>query len=189
LRQPTRLAKNVGCGCRVAGKILRSSGPLRTVRASFPAYRSSICQRLARPPRGFPSWTAPAVDDDADNVPGGGITTHQNIGGVVLIKVGIEDRPADRAPARLLLEQVSAIEASPFPHQSPKPAIFPVVAQARIEETDFALDLHEAGHSGFVVARKLEPAEIGIHEFKQGDVQGFRGQKTHDDKVQAGQRP
>jgi PAS domain S-box-containing protein len=101
---------------------------------------------------------APAVDEDAGEVPGGGITTHHDVGGVVLIKVGVEGRLADRAPARLLLEQVSAIEASRFPHQSPQPAILPVVAQARIEGTDFALDLHEAGHSGFVVARKPEPA-------------------------------
>jgi hypothetical protein len=94
------------------------------------------------------------VDEDAGEVPGGGITTHQDVGGVMLIKVGVENRLADRAPARLLFEQVGAIEASRFPHQSPKPAILPVVAQARIEGTDFALDLHEAGHSGFVVARK-----------------------------------
>lgn len=76
----------------------------------------------------------------------------------VLIKVGIENRLAGRAPARLLLEQVSAIEASRFPHQSPQPAILLIVAQARVEGTDFALDLHEAGYPGFVVARKLEPA-------------------------------
>ena len=137
---------------------LAISGPLRTVRASCPAYGSSICRRAARPSRRFPSWTAPTVDEDAGEVPGGGITTHHDVGGVVLIKVGVENRLADRTPARLLLKQVSAIEASRFPHQSPKPAIVPVVAQSGIEGTDFALDLHEAGHPGFVVAGKLEPA-------------------------------
>jgi hypothetical protein len=52
------------------------------------------------------------VDENAGEIPGGGITTHHDVGGVVLIKVGIEDRLASR-----------------FPHQSPKPAILPVVAQ------------------------------------------------------------
>lgn len=104
------------------------------------------------------AWTASAVDENSGIVPGGRITTHHNVGVVVLIKVGIERRLADRAPTILLFEQVDAIEASSFPHQTPLPAIFPVVAQVRIEGTDFALDLHEAGHSGFVVARKPEPA-------------------------------
>ena len=55
------------------------------------------------------------MDEDAGEVPGGGITTHHDVGGVVLIKVGVENRLADRTPARLLLKQVSAIEASRFP--------------------------------------------------------------------------
>lgn len=84
------------------------------------------------------------MDENSGRVPGGGITTHHNGGVVVLIKVGIEDRLADRAPTLLLFEQVDAIEASSFPHQTPLPAVFPVVAQVWIEGTDFAFDLHEA---------------------------------------------
>ena len=44
---------------------------------------------------------------------------HHNGGVVVLIKAGVECRLADRAPAILLFEQVDAIEASRFPHQTP----------------------------------------------------------------------
>ena len=98
------------------------------------------------------------MDEDSDIVSGGRIATHQDVDAVVLIKVGFEDRLADCAPALLLFEQVDAIEASSFSHQTPLPAIFPVVAQAWIKGTDFALDLHETRHSGFVVARKPEPA-------------------------------
>jgi hypothetical protein len=50
LRQTTRLAKNVAFQCRVAGKTLRSSRPLRTARASFPASGSSIRQHVECPP-------------------------------------------------------------------------------------------------------------------------------------------
>ena len=82
-----------GSRCRVAGKISDLPGPLRTVRASCPAYGSSIYQRVARPPRRFPSWRAPAADENAGEIPGGGITTHHDVGGVVLIKVGIGRRP------------------------------------------------------------------------------------------------
>jgi hypothetical protein len=32
------------------------------------------------------------VDGNAGEVPGGGITMHHDVGGVVLIKIGIEDR-------------------------------------------------------------------------------------------------
>ncbi|MBM3531119.1 MAG: hypothetical protein FJX62_23835 [Alphaproteobacteria bacterium] len=46
----------------------------------------------------------------------------------MLIKIGIECRLADRAPTLLLFEQVDAIESSSFPHQTPLPAMLPVVA-------------------------------------------------------------
>jgi hypothetical protein len=84
------------------------------------------------------------VDENSGIVTGGSVTTDHDISVVVLIKVGIEDRPADRTPTLLLFEQVDAIEASSFPHQTPLPAVFPVIAQVGIEGTDFALDLHEA---------------------------------------------
>jgi hypothetical protein len=84
------------------------------------------------------------VDENSGGVSGGGITTHHNVGVVVLIKIGIERRLADRAPTLLLFEQVDAIESPSFPHQTPLPAVFPVVAQVWIEGTDFSLDLHEA---------------------------------------------
>jgi hypothetical protein len=84
------------------------------------------------------------VDENSGIVTGGSVTTDHDISVVVLIKVGIENRPADRAPTLLLFEQVDAIEASSFPHQTPLPAVFPVIAQVGIEGTDFALDLHEA---------------------------------------------
>ena len=98
------------------------------------------------------------MDEDPGFVSGGGITTHHNGGVVVLIKIGVERRLAGRTPTLLLFEQVDAIEASSFPHQTPLPAIFPVVTQARVEGATLALDLHEAGHSGFVVAWEPEPA-------------------------------
>jgi hypothetical protein len=56
--------------------------------------------------------------------PGGGVTTHHNVGVIVLIKIGIECRLADRAPTLLLFEQVDAIESPSLPHQTP--AIFPI---------------------------------------------------------------
>ncbi len=79
------------------------------------------------------------MDENSEGVSGGGITTHHNVGVVVLIKVGIERRLADRAPTILLFEQVDAIKLPSFPHQTPLPAVFPVVAQVWIEGTDFAL--------------------------------------------------
>jgi hypothetical protein len=56
------------------------------------------------------------------------------------------------------------------------PAVFPVAAQVWIEGTDFALDLHEAGDSGFVVARKPDgivrgPLSIVPRAFEQVPVQ------------------
>lgn len=98
------------------------------------------------------------MDEDSGGVSGAGITTYQNIGVVGLVEVGIESCLTDRAPARLLFEQVDAIVTSGLPHQTPLPAIFPVVTQAWIEGRELALDLHEAGYPGFVVARKPEPA-------------------------------
>jgi hypothetical protein len=76
------------------------------------------------------------VDKNSGIVTGGSITTDHDIGVVVLIKVGIEDRPADRTPTLLLFEQVDAIEASSFPHQTPLPAVFPVVAQVGVPSLD-----------------------------------------------------
>lgn len=76
----------------------------------------------------------------------------------MLIKIGVERRLADRAPTILLFEQVDAIESPGLPHQTPLPAIFPLVAQVRVEGADFALHLHESRHSGFVVAWKPDPA-------------------------------
>jgi hypothetical protein len=84
------------------------------------------------------------VDENADIVSGGGVTTHHNVGVIVPIKIGIERRLADRAPTLLLFEQVDAIESPSLPHQTPLPAIFPIAAQVWIEAADFALDLHEA---------------------------------------------
>jgi hypothetical protein len=59
------------------------------------------------------------VNENADVVSGGGTTTHHNRGVVVLIKIGVERRLAERAPTSLLFEQVDAIESSRFPHQAP----------------------------------------------------------------------
>jgi len=46
------IIETVGFRCRVAGKTLRSSRPLRTLRARFPTYGSSISKPVGRPPRG-----------------------------------------------------------------------------------------------------------------------------------------
>ena len=67
------------------------------------------------------------MDENADIVSGGGVTTHHNVGVIVLIKIGLERRLADRAPTLLLFEQVDAIESPSLPHQTPLPAIFPRV--------------------------------------------------------------
>lgn len=101
------------------GKSYDLPSPLRTVRASFPAYGSSICQHISRPPCWCSSWTAPAVDKSSDNVSGRGITAHRDYWCVVRGKVDVERRLANRAPTLLLFKQLDAVEASGFPHQSP----------------------------------------------------------------------
>jgi Bacterial regulatory protein, arsR family len=59
---------------------------------------SSIGERIRGRSRG-PSWTAPAVDENAGRVSGGGIATHHDIDVADLLEVRIEDRFAVRAPA------------------------------------------------------------------------------------------
>jgi hypothetical protein len=68
----------------------------------------------------------------------------------VLLEVWIEGRLAGRAPARLPLQQVDAMEVTGFAHQPPCAAILSVVAQARVERAGSAPDLHEARHPGLV---------------------------------------
>jgi hypothetical protein len=86
--------------------------------------------------------------------PVAGVAAHHDIGVAALLEVRIEDRFAGRAPARLPLQQVDAMEVTGFAHQPPCAAIFPVGAQARVEGAGFAPDLHEARYPGLVVARK-----------------------------------
>jgi hypothetical protein len=73
------------------------------------------------------------------------VDAHQDVGHVLLV-VRIESRPADRAPARLPLQQVDAMEVTGFTHQPPSAAILPIAAQVRVEEAGFAPDLHETRH-------------------------------------------
>ena len=68
--------------------------PLRAVRCRFSRIRlnaSIIGQRIRGRPRG-PSGTAPAVDEDAGHLAGGGVAAHHGIGIAALLKVGNEDR-------------------------------------------------------------------------------------------------
>jgi hypothetical protein len=66
-------AQNSGflLGLSIVALELGPSGPLRTVRAGFPAYGSSIGQRVRGRPRAA-SRTAPAVDENAGHLAGGG---------------------------------------------------------------------------------------------------------------------
>jgi hypothetical protein len=83
---------------------LRGIGDKAINGVAFPAYGSSICQHIECPPFWFPSWTAPAVDENTDGDSSGGIMTHHDIGVVVLIKIGIF-MPAVYSPPKL--ERVS----------------------------------------------------------------------------------
>ena len=60
---------------------------------------SSIGQRIRGRPRG-PSWTAPAVDENAGHLAGGGVAVHHDVGIAALLEVRIEERLAGRAPAQ-----------------------------------------------------------------------------------------
>ena len=93
--------------------------------------------------------------DNQGRIPGDRAAAHHNIDVAALLEVGIRDRLAGPAPARLPLQQVDAMEGAGFPHQPPVAAILPVAAPApRVEQAGFALDLHKALHPGLVVARK-----------------------------------
>ena len=73
------------------------------------------------------------MDENAGRISGGGVAAHHDVGIAALLEVWIEDRVAGRAPARLPLRQVDAMEVTGFPHQPPCAAILPVSAQARVE--------------------------------------------------------
>ena len=69
--------------------------------------------------------------ESTGHLAGGGVAADHYVGVAALLEVRIEDRFAGRAPARLPLQQVDAMEVTGFAHQPPCAAILPVVAQAR----------------------------------------------------------
>jgi hypothetical protein len=84
--------------CRVAGQALQPAQP-----PSEPYVQVSSIRLKHRPahigrPRG-PSGTAPAVDENASRISGGGVAVHHDVGIGALLEVRIEERLAGRTPA------------------------------------------------------------------------------------------
>jgi hypothetical protein len=52
------------------------------------------------------------VDESAGHLAGGGVATHHDSGVAALLEVGIEDRLAGCAPARLPLQRMRPVKAA-----------------------------------------------------------------------------